>query len=137
MNENLISWIASRNYRVKDRGVSNAPWIDICVAITAPRKLSKAERPIDSDAANYGCTVQTGAVFTQRVVAGRYGLEALFHGILSIDAFLLTVSKERDVQDKEGKVFDANVNGFLFGTIAPEIDGVRYRLESQALAAHS
>jgi len=100
--------------------VSNASWKDICVAISAPRKLSKAERPIDSDVANYGCTVQIGAEFTRHIVAGEDALGAIFHGILAIDAFLMKVSKEQDLQDENGEYFDANVSGLLFGPIARE-----------------
>lgn len=120
MEKNGVVWIASRNYRAKRRDVPDAPWRDIYVAISMPRKLSEAERPIDSDAANYGCTVQVGAEFTRHIVAAGDALGALFHGILAIDAFLMNVSKEQDLQDENGENFDANVSGLLFGPIARE-----------------
>ena len=120
MKPNEISWIASRNYRAKRRDAPDAEWRDIYVAITVPRRLSKAERPIDSDVANYGCTVQTGAEFTRHIVAGGDALEALFHGVLAIDAFLMAISKEQDLQGENGEAFDANVNGLLFGSVARE-----------------
>jgi hypothetical protein len=115
---NEMGWIASRTYRAKRRGEPDAPWRDIFVAISAPRKLSNTERTIETGEADYGCTVQCGAERTKRIVPGRDALAALFRGILVIDGYLMMVSKKEDLQDENGEDFDASIHGFLLGPTA-------------------
>ncbi len=118
ISSNEISWIANRKYRAKCRDIPNASWRDIFVAISIPRKLLRSERPIDTDFAQYGCTVQTGAEITRHLVVGRDALEAIFHGILVIDTYLMTLSKEQDLQGENGEDFNANIDGLLLGPLA-------------------
>ncbi len=115
-----INWIASRKYQIIPSDISNAPCADIFVAISMPRILSKKERPIGSSMANYGCTVQFGVDTNQRIVVGRDSFEAIFHGILAIEQYLIAKSKHENLVNTYGNSFDENIEGFLWGSIARE-----------------
>jgi hypothetical protein len=118
METNKIHWIASRTYRAKPRDEPSAPWEGLFVAIAAPRKLSPAERTNDSEFSSYGCTVQVGAERSRRAVTGKDALEALFHGVLAIDTYLVAMSKKYDLQSESGDTFNVDLDGLLFGPIA-------------------
>lgn len=85
-----------------------------------PRQLEQGEYYIDSTMAKYGCIVQFGKIESQRIVVGRDSLEALFHGILAIENYLILKNKEEKIINISGQVFDKNIEGFLFGVFAQQ-----------------
>lgn len=115
-----INWIASRKYQIKPHDASNSSYKDICVAISMPHKLSKSELLIDSSMASYGCTVQFGEDTNQRIVVGKDSFEAIFHGILAIEKYLIAKSENVNLVNASGAIFDESIEGFLWGSIARE-----------------
>ena len=118
------NWIASRNYRIRPRDLTNQPWLDICVSISAPIALHGQERYIGEikvpTQMKYACTVQYGTVDRQSPVAGKDTLDAIFHGILAIENYLVTTSKNKEIHNINGEEFNYEVDGFLSGAIARE-----------------
>lgn len=111
-------WLAERTYF--SGSTEAAETRPVVVAIGPPRKLKANERPVDSPAFAYGCTIQTGSEFTKRVVGGRDAMEALFHGLLSIDMFLVTLSRKGPLTDGDGKGFVPSADGLLSGPMGKE-----------------
>ena len=118
MTTDEFSWLAQRRYEARAQGDQQSR--TVIVSVGPPRKLASQERPFDSAVNAYGCTVQTGAEFTRRLVCGRDPLEALFHALLSIEMFLISASSNTELVDETGKVFDPSVDGLLSGPIGKE-----------------
>lgn len=111
------AWIASRLYQFRR---AEGEWQELFVGLGMPHKLRKSERPIDSDVPQYGCLIQVGAEFTRHTVSGRDALEALCHGVLAIEAFLVKFSKDHEVVDVGGTKFELQRDGLFFGPIGAE-----------------
>ena len=118
MATDKFAWIAQRTYTTRSHGIGQGR--SVLVSVGPPRKLTPTERPFNSAMDEYGCTVQTGAEFTRRVVCGRDPLEALFHSLLAIEMFLVSASRKAELFDEGGQIFAASTDGFLSGPIAKE-----------------
>lgn len=110
------NWMASRTYKV--RRINHDRWKRIIVALEAPRKLYKSERPLDPDIWKYGCLVRTGAHCN--IVPGRDSLEAVCHGLLAIEAFLIAINKQNEIINEDSTPFSLQQNGLFFGPIGQE-----------------
>ena len=113
MDNDDANWIAQRKYSTESDGQLRS----ITIAVGSPRKLRDDERPFESPANLYGCPVQTGERHTQRMVGGRDPLEALFHALLSIDAFLVAATNKSPLVDESGRTFKSSTDGLLCGPI--------------------
>src|SRR4051812_21516819 len=113
MADEDIIWLAQRCYLVRDGE-------RVVAALSSPRKLEIHERTLKSDADAFGCLVQTGASFTRRFVYGRDALEALFHGLLSLERFLIEASRKHQLVDEDGRPFNPDDDGLLMGPIGKE-----------------
>ena len=110
------AWIVQRTYSNQADGRQQT----ILVAVGTPRKLLPQERPFDSDVNEFGCPVQTGERHTRRLVCGRDAMEALFHALLSVDAFLAAVSSKSALADEAGRAFNPSSDGLLQGAIGKQ-----------------
>ena len=117
-SSDLEDWIAYRIYRVRRRDHND--WQNIFVGLGTPQELPKGSYLIESSAANYGCLIQTGSEITKHFVPGRDELEALCHGILAIERFLVDLSSLHEVTDLNGALFNLDKDGLFFGPIGFE-----------------